>query len=128
MRLVPLTLNYRGIVPVSKKLSIYVGAGAGVSIIDLEATVFVYTGPAFTGSINFDFPGYSYGYTSVGKVTERSTAFTAQGFGGVEYRATRSLAVTAGARYFRVGDGKFYGQSYKVGDDVSLEGGLSYKF
>src|SRR5438045_352779 len=53
-RLVPLTLNYRGIVPVSRNLSIFVGAGAGATIVDLEATVYTNT-TAIMGSFD-DFP------------------------------------------------------------------------
>jgi opacity protein-like surface antigen len=127
LRFVPLTLNYRGIIPVSKKLSVYVGTGAGASIVDLEATVYTYYYTAITGSY-IDFPVYSNSYTSIGKISERSTAFTAQSFGGVEYRATRSFSINAGARYLWVGDAKFRGQTFRVGDDVSLEGGVSYKF
>ena len=123
-KLLPLMLNYRGVVPVTKNLSIFVSAGGGVSIVDIEATVYRYQSPAFQMGNNLQLVG---GYVA-SKESERSNSLSAQGLAGVEYRVARSLSVVAGARYLWIGDAKFLGQTFRVGDDVSLEGGLSYKF
>lgn len=102
--LLPVTLNYRLQGATTGAFSYYVGAGAGFARVRADGV-----------SIN-------------GPVRLHDTSFAAQGFAGITYQATPSVALNVGAKYIWIDDAKLAGTPVKVGDDVALSAGLTFKF
>ena len=100
VRLMPVTLNYRAELAVSDKISWYGGFGAGSA--QTMVNYWVY------------------------HLNEWS--FTAQGFAGVGFRVSKAATINLGARYIWIDDISVNGFNVPVGDDVSLELGISVKF
>lgn len=97
----PLMANYRLTGPISSsKFSFYAGGGIGSTRAKLK-------------------------YASY---RDSSWAFTAQGFGGVEYALTPTVSVSAGGRYLWIGDATLGSVSDQLGDDFSWEVGIRFKF
>lgn len=124
LKFTPLMVNYRGEFKLAKHLSGYVGAGAGASLVDIEAQVISFNVAAI-------------GYVSIGlqlsdyrtyTISEHSTVFTAQGLAGLSYDISDRFSVLLGGRYLWLEDAKFLGMTYPLGDDEAAEFGLRVKF
>ena len=98
--LVPVTLNYRTEIPTSENWGVYLGAGLGQGNVKVRYW-------AFNGS---------------------DWTFVGQAFAGVSYKISDSAKLTLGARYVSFDNVDFLGSSIEVGDDVSFELGLGFKF
>lgn len=98
--LIPVMANYRLASVRERQVGFYAGAGLGTA--RLKASVFGFDDSAWT--------------------------FAAQAFGGVQYNVTPVMAITAGLRYIWVDDVDLYGSSIDVGDDVSVEVGVRFRF
>ena len=55
-------------------------------------------------------------------------AFAVQAFGGVEYKATPTVSLTLGLRYLWIGRAHLFNVKEDVGDDLSVEAGIRYRF
>lgn len=102
--LVPLTLNYRLEAATRGNFGYYVGAGAGSARTRVQ--------------------GVGIG----GPVRLSDTSFAAQGFAGVTYRLSPAATLSLGAKYLWIDDVRLAGTNFKVGDDVALSAGLSFRF
>jgi opacity protein-like surface antigen len=102
--LTPVTVNYRLHGLTSGKFGYYVGAGAGFARASLD------------------------GVGIAGPVRLHDTVFAAQAFAGMTWRASPAVALNLGAKYIRANDASFVGTTTKIGDDVAVGGGLSFKF
>lgn len=103
-RLVPVTLNYRLQAAGSGKWGYYAGLGAGAARVSID------------------------GASIVGPVRLRDTTFAAQAFAGVTYQAGPSTTLHLGAKYIWIDDVTLASTSFKVGDDVALQAGFSFRF
>lgn len=103
--IIPLMANYRFVAPVAESgWSYHVGAGLGAARVSVG------------------------GVSTGGPAKLRDETFAVQAFAGVSYQLNATAAVTLGARYLWIDDVKLAGTSFKVGDDVALSAGLSFKF
>ena len=109
-QMIPLTLNYKFECALTGNLNWYVGAGAGVAFIDLDAESTRYIG-------NHPQPKTSASYDD--------TVFFGQLFGGLVYNISESFEVFGGARYIYITDDTDF-SSY--GDDWLLELGARFNF
>jgi opacity protein-like surface antigen len=98
--LVPILANYRITAPLSTKMDFFGGLGLGTTRTKLS--------------------GFG--------LSDSGNAFTTQVFGGVAFNPSPKVAITAAARYLRIDDVELFGFKAKVGDDVSLELGLAFRF
>lgn len=98
--IVPLFANYRGVLKTSEKLDVYFGAGVGLALVDIDAFGF----------------------------SDDDQAAALQGFAGVEYKASPTVSLTAGARYIWIDDVTLFGFDADLGDDVALEVGIKIRF
>jgi opacity protein-like surface antigen len=99
-QILPVTLNYRAEFPGTGKLVPFVGAGAGVA------------------RVKFDGFGYS----------DSDYVFAAQAFAGLGYKASETVSLNVAARYIWLGDVELFGVEAELGDDVSVEVGVSIRF
>src|SRR5690606_37759049 len=105
MYLVPVMLNYRAEILSTGKFAPYVGVGAGAARVNVEQS---FGGPSRA---------------------DKDTTFAAQAFAGVTYKATEKVSLHLGARYIWIGEIQLFASSpFELGDDVSLEAGISFKF
>jgi opacity protein-like surface antigen len=103
--IIPLMANYRFVAPVAESgWSYYVGAGLGAARVNVD-------GASINGPVRF-----------------REEAFAVQALAGVSYQLNATAAITLGARYLWIDDVKLAGSPAKLGDDVALSAGLSFKF
>jgi len=96
---VPVMANYRLGIGLSQKVSLELGAGVGMSFTKLK----------YYGSSN-------------------DTAFTYQGLVGVNFALTEKTSLGLGARYLNIGETTLHGITDDLGDDLSIELGLKFKF
>jgi hypothetical protein len=123
----PITLNYRATAPLGEKWTLSSGFGVGASVVDVRIRGW-YGMVVGSFTSTDDYTGFytnSYGYYDK---SDRAMAFTWQAFVGGEFQIAHSLSITASARYLWIGDATLWGDSFRVGDDVSLELGVSWKF
>lgn len=99
MDIVPIMANYRLGIGLSPKVSLDLGAGLGMSWTKLK----------YYGSSN-------------------DTAFTYQGLAGVNFALTEKTILGLGVRYINIGEASLHGITADVGDDLSIELGLKFKF
>lgn len=102
----PLTLNVKLERPLTGKLNGYVGAGLGVSFIDVTATSVV---PA-------------------GNYSDDETVFTGQVFAGLVYNVSEAFEVFGGARWIFTDSADVRGREVDFDEDVFFEGGLRINF
>ncbi len=102
--LLPVTANYRLNSVISGRLGYYFGVGAGFARVRAD------------------------GASTNGPVSLRDTSFAAQGFTGLTWHASDTVAFTAGAKYLWVDDVRLAGTSVEVGDDIAFSLGLQVKF
>lgn len=107
--IVPLTLNYKYEKAINQTLSWYVGAGAGIAMVDLSAS-------SAAASASFD-----------------DEVFYAQAFAGLIYNVNPQFEVFGGARYLIMDDPELTGNSTiddtaSIDGDVLLELGARYTF
>jgi opacity protein-like surface antigen len=99
--IVPVMANYRGVVPFGQSpVSAYFGAGLGGS--------------------NVRVSGYGW--------SDNSWGFTYQALAGLQYKASETVSLTLGARYIDIDNVSLFGVNSDVGDDVSIEAGVRFKF
>lgn len=96
----PLTLNYKLERSVGTNLSVYLGAGAGIAFVDLEA-----------GALSVD-----------------DEVFYAQVFGGGLYQVSEAVELFAGLRWIYMDDASFGGVDFALEDDVLAELGARINF
>lgn len=99
-KFMPVTLNYRAELSPNAAVSYHVGFGAGSARTQVKS---------WLGSTD-------------------DWSFAAQGFAGVGFHPTKAVTINLGARYIWIDDVSIYGTEVEVGDDVSLELGVSIKF
>lgn len=102
--IMPFTANYRLESSISGNLGYYFGVGAGFARVRAD------------------------GVSTGGPVTLRDTSFAAQGFTGLTWQASPSVALNLGAKYIWIDDVRLAGTSVEIGDDIALSAGLSIKF
>lgn len=102
--LMPFTANYRLNSVISGRLGYYFGVGIGAARVRAD------------------------GVSTGGPVTLRDTSFAAQGFTGLTWHASDTVAFTAGAKYIWIDDVRLAGTSVEVGDDIAFSLGLQVKF
>ena len=100
--IIPITLNYKYECALTDKLNGYIGAGAGVALVDFEAS---------NGSANVSFD---------------DTTFYAHIFAGLVYNVSPSFEIFAGVRYIFMDDPDLTGIS-AFDDEVSLDGDIHYE-
>jgi opacity protein-like surface antigen len=109
MQLVPVMANYRLTTTLSDRVGLYLGAGAGVALVEVRLRYWL-EGRYHT-------------------VTDDDTTFAAQAFVGTQIRVTDRLTALVGARYLRVNDIKLWGRlDLEMGHDVALEAGVTWRF
>jgi opacity protein-like surface antigen len=102
--LLPVMANYRLVTTTSNRFGWHVGAGAGFTRARVQ------------------------GVSTVGPVTLKDNSFSAQAFAGVHWQPGPSTQLTLGARYLWIDDVTFAGTKFKVGDDVAISAGVSFRF
>jgi opacity protein-like surface antigen len=102
--LMPVTANYRLSSSISGRLGYYFGVGAGFARVRAD------------------------GVSTGGPVTLRDTSFAAQGFTGLTWQASDTVAFTAGAKYIWIDDVRLASTSVEIGDDIAFSAGLQVKF
>jgi len=100
MEIIPITLNYKYESSLSEKLNWYIGAGAGVALVDAKVDV------PFGGSESID-----------------DTTFYAHVFVGLTYNVSESFELFAGAKYIFMDDPDFFTGSL-LEDDFTLDEGI----
>lgn len=100
---VPITLNYKYENVLTGKLNWYVGAGAGVALVDIDIN-----GPYINGS-------------------DDDTAFYAHVFAGLTYNVSESFEIFGGARYIYMDD-VFNSNESILDDEVQYELGARFNF
>lgn len=107
-KIIPITLNYKLDKTLTGGFGIYAGLGAGLALVNLEAT------------------------TSLGSGYDRDTPFYGQAFLGLEAELTETLEIFGGARYIYLDDTEFSDNgetlSLESQDGFFYEGGLRLKF
>ena len=98
--IMPVTVNYRALIGGSRSMDYYLGGGLG------EARVHV--------------SGYG--------LSDSDWAFAAQAFGGVSFRISDTASLEVGLRYIWIDDVEMLGTSVEMGDDLAVEGGLTFRF
>lgn len=99
-KIIPVMANYRIEAPLTSPFGVFAGAGVGFSRVRVSGL----------------------------GLSDSDNAFSAQAFAGLMYTLSPNTAVTAGARYLWIGDAELFGFEDEVGDDVSLELGLRFRF
>jgi hypothetical protein len=126
LSITPITLNYRATFECSDNFTLSSGIGLGASVVDLRIEGWVYSSwVGFSSIEDFNSYGGNYWYRTA---SDRDIALTGQAFVGADLKLTRSLSVTAAARYIWVNDAELFGWKERVGDDIALEIGVSWKF
>ncbi len=105
LNIVPLTLNARFERQFYKGLGGYFGAGIGMAWVDLDADA-----------------------GSFGTFQDDDWVFTAQIFGGLQYRFNEQFDLFAGARWIYLEDADLGGGSLSLDDDLLLELGARFHF
>ncbi len=100
--IIPITLNYKYECSLTDSLNWYVGAGAGIALVDVE---------------------YS---TSVDSVSDDDTAFYAHIFAGVVYNISESFEVFGGARLIFMGD--VFSTESPLDEEIHYELGGRFNF
>lgn len=126
IRMMPVTANYRVEFKGNGNFTPYLGAGFGAT--DVHIKVDATTFWTSLGSASLIDPFIISPNPYVIHENHDAWAFTLQGFGGVSYKITNQASLNVGARYIWIDDIHFLGSKIKVGDDVSLELGLHFKF
>jgi opacity protein-like surface antigen len=103
-RLVPVTLNYRLQAAGSGRWGYYAGLGAGAARVSID------------------------GVSIAGPVRLRDTTFAAQGFAGVTCQVGPSTTLNLGAKYIWIDDVTLASSTFKVGDDVAIQAGFTFRF
>ncbi|MBK1832135.1 outer membrane beta-barrel protein [Verrucomicrobiaceae bacterium R5-34] len=99
--IIPITLNYKFECNLTGNLNWYVGAGAGIALVDFEAS-------SSYDNVDFD-----------------DTVFYAHIFAGLTYNVSESFEIYAGARYVIMDNPDLSGTVY---DEVAdLDGGIHYE-
>lgn len=102
--LTPVTFNYRLSSVTTGNFGYYFGVGAGFARVRAD------------------------GVSTGGPVTLRDTSFAAQGFTGLTWQASDTVALNVGAKYIWIDDVRLAGTSVEIGDDIALSAGISIKF
>ncbi|NNJ87669.1 MAG: hypothetical protein HKP20_10910 [Akkermansiaceae bacterium] len=107
--IMPITLNYKFECALVGNLNWYVGAGAGVALVDVEY------------------------YTDIDSATYDDAVFYAQAFAGLSYNITEAIEVYLGLRYAWMDDPSLtalgmFDDGITLGDKVSYELGARYNF
>jgi opacity protein-like surface antigen len=100
VRMIPLTLNYRGETDLTKTLFAYYGAGIGSAHIKVELA----------------------GYSGSG------SSFVYQAFGGAGYRVSDSVSVLAGVRYLNMSSIEIDGCDVGSDSDIGVNIGIQFSF
>jgi opacity protein-like surface antigen len=124
IQLKPMMLNYRASLWLNERLSLYAGAGAGKTKVKLTTNAWW----GAVGSFTFDISQYYNFATYQGRRSSTDSAWSGQLLGGMEFALTDSLTLNAGARFLWVDKVQHFGSNDKVGDDVAIEAGLTYRF
>lgn len=103
-KLTPFTVNYRLTSATPGEVGYHLGLGAGFARVGAD--------------------GVSIG----GPVTLRDTTFAAQAFTGLTWQTSASVTLTVGAKYIWIDDVRLAGTPVKMGDDLALTAGLSFRF
>ncbi|MCP5536848.1 MAG: P44/Msp2 family outer membrane protein [Akkermansiaceae bacterium] len=100
--IMPITVNYKYECSLAGNLNWYIGAGAGIALVDLEF------------------------YTTIDKVTFDDAVFYAHAFAGLSYNISASIEVFAGARYVWMDDPSLTGIGM-FDDAITLDGEIIYE-
>ncbi len=101
LEIIPITLNYKYECQLTGKLNWYIGAGAGIALVDAEGSAM-----SATGGSN--------------KWSDDDTTFYAHAFAGLVYNICDSFEVFGGARYIYMDD-------VFDGVDGPLDGAMQYE-
>ncbi len=102
-QIIPITLNYKYECSLTDQLNWYVGAGAGVAVVDFDIR------------------------DNTGNRSHHDTKFYAHVFAGLVYNLSQSLELFGGARYIHM-DSVFGGQSSPVDNEFHYELGARFNF
>lgn len=113
---IPITLNYKYECALTGNLNWYVGAGAGVALVDCKASITRYSQSApFRQS-----------------ASEDDTVFYAHVFAGLTYNVSESFEIFGGVKYIFMDDVDFgggpFGDDFNLDEDIHVELGARFNF